>query len=60
MGAQLLSFYEKANALGAIKAQMRLAMKSGIPSSKASTEPDSPENIQRMAQALKTIEVEFK
>ena len=60
MGAQLMSFYEKANAMGAVKAQMRLAMKSGIPSSKASVVPDTPENIQKMAEALKSIEAEFK
>ncbi|MBU2550607.1 MAG: hypothetical protein KKB20_19520 [Proteobacteria bacterium] len=38
-----------------MKAQMRLAMKTGLSSDKASGTPDSPELIQKFEAALKEI-----
>lgn len=60
MAQKLADFYEKAKAKGGIKATMRLAMLTSIPSNKASTEPDSPENIQKFESAMTEIEKEFK
>lgn len=59
MGAQLLACYEKAKEIGAMKAQMRLAMKTGLSSVKAESEPDSPELIAKMTAALNEIQAEF-
>ena len=60
MGQKLTTYYEKAKAKGGIKAQMRMAMITMLSSSKAGTEPDSPENIAKFENALKEIEKEFK
>jgi hypothetical protein len=60
MAQQLAAFYDKAKTLGGMKAQMRLAMISQIPSSKAASEPDSQESIQKFKQAMLEIEKEFK
>lgn len=59
MGAQLLTFYDKAKTTGGLKAQMRLAMLSGIPGSKAENAPDSPENLSKMQEAMKKVQAEF-
>jgi len=58
MGQQLQNYYEQAEAMGGAKARMRLAMKTGIPSSKAGSEPDSPDAIARFKAALAEIEKE--
>lgn len=60
MGDKLLQFYEEASKLGGPKAKMRLAMITLIPSKKADTEPDSPENVQKFQQAMKEIKQEFE
>lgn len=60
MGQQLKNHYQKAEALGGAKARMRLAMITGIPSSKAESEPDSPEANARFEAALAEIAKEFK
>ncbi|MCX7909472.1 MAG: hypothetical protein N2560_08160 [Ignavibacteria bacterium] len=60
MAEKLLEFYEKAYKLGGLKAQMRLALLTLIPSPKAKTEPDSPENIKKFENAMKEIEKEFQ
>ncbi|MBN1435695.1 MAG: hypothetical protein JW936_01350 [Sedimentisphaerales bacterium] len=60
MGAQLLSFYDQAKAAGSLKAQMRLAMITGVPSSKAAAEPDSPDNLAKFQAAMTKIQAEFK
>ena len=60
MGQQLKNYYQKAEALGGAKARMRLAMITGIPSSKAEIEPDSPLTSDRFETALAEIAKEFK
>jgi hypothetical protein len=59
MGAQLMSFYDKAKQLGSLKAQMRLAMLTGMPGPKAQSEPDSPENLAKMKEAFTKVQAEF-
>lgn len=59
MAKKLEEFYEKAQALGKVKACMRMAMLTGIPSSRASSEPDSDANIQRFEAALQALKKEF-
>jgi len=55
MGAKLLDFYEEARKSGGLKAQMRLAILTGIPSSRAGEVPDSPDNLKKFEMALTTI-----
>jgi len=55
MGEILRKFYEFANQNGGTTAQMRLAMKTLIPSDKAISSPDSPENIDKFKTAIKEI-----
>jgi len=55
MGTRLLKAFEIAKDDGGVKLQMRLAMKSGMSSSKAGSEPDSPENIEKVEAALKEV-----
>jgi hypothetical protein len=60
MGAKLLDYYEQAKTMGGLKAQMRLAMITKIPSSKATTEPDSPDNVKIFDNAIYELKKEFK
>lgn len=60
MGKKLVSYYEKANSMGGLKARMRLAMLTGIPSAIVEEEPDSPDNIQKFEKALNELKKEFK
>lgn len=60
MGEKLMQFYEKSNALGGIKAKMRLAVLTLMPGSKAQVEPDSPETIALFEKAMAEINKEFK
>jgi len=60
MAQKLLDYYEKAKALGGIKARMRLAVITKISSDKAGTEPDSQENISIFEKAMHEIKKEFK
>lgn len=55
MGARLEKYYEFIREKGGVKEQMRLAMKTCIPSKHAGKEPDSEENIQKFRQAIKEI-----
>jgi hypothetical protein len=55
MGAKLQQYYELAEKSGGLPTKMRLAMKTGIPSEKADSEPDSPENLQKFYEAAKDI-----
>jgi hypothetical protein len=55
MGAKLIKAFESAKQEGGMQAQMRLAMKSGMSSIKASDAPDSPENIQKMEAAYEEV-----
>ena len=59
MGEKLLKEYERANQLGGLKARMRLAVLTQMPSPKATTEPDSPENLAKFEAALKELTKEF-
>lgn len=59
MGTQLVSYYEKAKAVGGFKAQMRMSLITKITIKEAASEPDSPENLGLFTQALKEIEKEF-
>jgi hypothetical protein len=59
MGAKLEQYYEKASSLGGVKAKMRLAVLTNIPSSKASAEADSDENIKKFESAMQEINKEF-
>ena len=55
MGQKLIQFYEFAKKQGGMPLQMRLAMKTGLPSSKAGEAPDSPENIAKFQAAIKEV-----
>ena len=55
MGQQLMKMYDLAKQAGGMQAQMRLAMKTGLPSAKAAEAPDSPENVKKFSDALKEI-----
>jgi hypothetical protein len=60
MGQQLSGYYEKAKAMGGMKAQMRMAMITKVPSAQAGSLPDSPDKVAIFEQALKDLEKEFK
>lgn len=55
MGARLTKYYDLANTKGGLPLKMRLAMKTGVSSDKAATEPDSPENLAKFYAAAKEI-----
>ncbi len=52
MGKKLLSYYSEAKRMGGLKAQMRLAVITRIPGTKAAAAPDSPQNIAKFEQAM--------
>jgi hypothetical protein len=55
MGLKLQKAFRMAIEADGLKAEMRLAMKYGKTSQKASGEPDSPENIKKMEAALRDV-----
>ena len=55
MGQKLLKYYDTIKNDGGFQAQMRLAMKTCIPSTKAGDAPDSPENLLKFKAAYKEI-----
>jgi len=55
MAAKLMQYYALAEQRGGLPVKMRLAMKTGVPSDKASAAPDSPENLAKFYQAAKEI-----
>lgn len=55
MAEKLVKFYEQAKALGGLKAEMRLAVLTLMPSAKAQAAADSPENVQLFEKALEEI-----
>lgn len=59
MGQRLVEFYKKAGTIGGLKAKMRLAMLTLIPSGEADTAEDNPENIDKFVKAMIEIEKEF-
>lgn len=60
MGAKLMEMYKKAEEMGSLKAKMRLAMLTGVPSTKADSEADSPEIVSKFENAIKELGNEFK
>lgn len=59
MGQRLMSFYEQAKALGGLKAQMRMAMITKVPSAQAGSAADSPEAIKAFEQAMVELKKEY-
>ncbi|MCP4104038.1 MAG: hypothetical protein GY749_00635 [Desulfobacteraceae bacterium] len=55
MGQRLEKGFEKAMEKGGIKTRMLVSMKSGIPSAKAASMPDSEEHIKKLEDAIKEI-----
>lgn len=55
MGARLKKAFDAAKAAGGTQFQMRLAMKAGMSSEKASVAPDSPESINKVQAAFKAV-----
>ena len=55
MGRKLLDIYDAIGKDGDLTAQMRLAMKTGLPSKQAGEAPDSPENLGKFTQAYKEL-----
>lgn len=52
MGAKLLTYYAFAKEQGGALFQMRLAVATGLPSTRAGDAPDSPENIKKFQDAV--------
>ncbi len=55
MGQRLEKGFEKVMEKGGIKDRMLVSMKSGIPSAKAPSMPDSEEHIRKLEAAIKEI-----
>jgi len=55
MGKQLMKFFDMAKEEGGLKARMRLAMRSGIPPTRAAEIEDSEELIERFKKLLSEI-----
>ncbi len=59
MGVRLEQLYEEARLLGGIKAQMRLAMLTGLPRHKAAAAEDHPASVKKLENALMRIKKEM-
>lgn len=59
MAEKILQFYEEAGKMGGLKAKMRLAVLTDLPSSKAASTPDSPDNVKKFEQAMQELKKEF-
>jgi hypothetical protein len=55
MGDRLLKYFDWIKGKSGMQGQMRLAMKSGMSSTKAATEADSDANLQKVHAAAKEI-----
>ena len=55
MGAKLTQYYDLVAAKGGLQAKMRLAMKTGISSTKAAEVPDTPDNLAKFYEVSKEI-----
>lgn len=55
MAKKLVDIYDAIKKDGGISLQMRLAMKTGMPSVVAKDAPDSPENVMKFKTAYKEI-----
>ncbi len=60
MGEKLMQYFEQANVMGGMKAKMRLAVLTMMPSQKSQAEPDSPANIATFEKAMEELKKEFK
>ncbi len=59
MGEKIIAYFERAKSIGGFKGQMRLAVISKISLQKAGAEPDTPETLKLVEEAMKEIEKEF-
>ena len=59
MGEKLLKYYADAKQLGGLKAEMRLAVLTSMPGTKAGAAPDSSENIDKFEKAMQEVKKEF-
>lgn len=59
MAIKLLNYFDEAKKIGGIKAQLRLAVRTKIPSPRARELPDSDENIRLFEEAMMEIKKEF-
>jgi hypothetical protein len=59
MGKVLLGMYEEAKKIGGLSAQIKLAVQTKMPSSKAAEVPDSPENLSLFKTTLDMLKKEF-
>ena len=59
MGDKLAKYYDEANAIGGLKAQMRLALLTKMSVKKAESEPDSSDNIDVFEKAMQELKKEF-
>ena len=55
MGMQLAQVFEEAKKKGGLQAELRLAMKLGIPTSKVASTPDSAEKITEAKKILREL-----
>jgi hypothetical protein len=55
MAERLLLYYKYIREEKGLDGQVKLAQATKMPSTKAATEPDSPENIRRFRDAIKTL-----
>jgi hypothetical protein len=60
MGQKLQSYYDYANQIGGLKAQMRLAVLTLISGPKAASVPDTPEAIATFEKAMQELRKEFQ
>jgi hypothetical protein len=58
MGKKLIEMYDEAKKIGGFSAQMRMAILTMIPSTKAMEAVDSSENVSKFQSALNTIRKE--
>lgn len=59
MGNRLIKYYDEAKQLGGLKATMRLAVLTGMPSNKAETAEDLLETIDKFEKAMQELKKEF-
>jgi len=55
MGQKIIDYYKQAEEHGKLKAKMRMAMITGVPSAEAGSIPDTDENIKKFEAALAEI-----
>jgi hypothetical protein len=60
VGQQLTAFYDEAKKIGGLKAQMRLAMKTGMAGPQAAAAPDTPDTVSKFRDAMNDIKKEFR